>query len=86
MTPTLSWYGMYPEAEHNAAPLLLLLLLLPLLIKNVHVSCRAAKPNEKVPELFRPFSFFLEKIEYICPHKYNKTSFCHEEIRKYSYR
>ncbi|MDC7131777.1 hypothetical protein [Bacteroides stercoris] len=33
MTPTLSWYGMYPEAERSAAPLLLLLLLLPLLIK-----------------------------------------------------
>ena len=50
------------------------------------MSCRAAKPNEKVPELFRPFSFFLGKIEYICPHKYNKTLFCHEEIRKHSYR
>ncbi|WP_147336425.1 hypothetical protein [Bacteroides stercoris] len=33
MTPTLSWYGMYLEAERSAAPLLLLLLLLPLLIK-----------------------------------------------------
>ena len=65
MTPTLSWYGMYPEAERSAAPLLLLLLLLPLLIKNIHVSCRAAKPNEKVPELFLSFPFFLGKIEYI---------------------
>ena len=43
-------------------------------------------PYEKVPELFLSFPFFLGKIEYICPHKYNKTSFCHEEIRKHSYR
>ena len=46
----------------------------------------AQAQNEKVPELFLSFPFFLGKIEYICPHKYNKTSFCHEEIRKHSYR
>ena len=28
----------------------------------------------------------LGKMKYICPHKYKKTLFCHEEIRKHSYR
>ena len=62
MTPTLSWYGMYPEAERSAAPLLLLLLLLPLLIKKTSM-CLAGQqsPMKKSPNYSSPFPSFSGK-------------------------